>query len=416
MTNKIIYPILIIIFSILIVFAIINNKSSSALNKCVEKFTNGLPIPSAMMMSQPVNYNLPTNQTVLTTSAANNNTFNTQLINGPWTCDLTTVDSNYIASNLLEISLNNNTNTGTITNYGTVTYNNQTYTIIFLLNNVLTAVVYNSSGQETNETMSINFFNNYTQEGQVNINPPFYKPEEFNSAVSIFNGNTLITKFASYKVYNNNTVGSELYRIIIAQAYQINTSPPVYDYPTYNVIIDNYQYPPNFITFTFGTSNSGVINTLNTYYQNNISMAIQRVFTSPTGASITTKVSKRIELSAVSNNQIPTNITVCSFQSDQATNNLNSFFTPKSTILYFYKYQNMTVTYDYANGNISKPNSVLNLKNSANNMTESTIQYNDLSSVEKIDTYSYIITLVGTYNSNLSDTTVINFSDLINKL
>jgi hypothetical protein len=144
-------------------------------------------------------------------------------------------------------------------------------------------------------------------------------------------------------------------------------------------------------------------------------MAIQRVFKSPTGGSIITKVSNRIELPAISNNQIPTNITVCSFQSDQAANNLNSFFIPQSTILYFYKYQNMNVTYNYANGNIYKPNSVLNLKNSANNMTESTIQYNDLSSVEQIDTYSYIITLVGTYSSNLSDPTVIDFSDIVNK-
>ena len=433
MSNKVIYPILIIIFSVLVIYAIINNRNNSKLNSNVEKFTNieyfdNTPQPLPIPNSQPpaVNFYLPESQDLLKSSASNNTLFTSELINGSWTSDVTTVDSNYIASNLLTINVtgilnaenyNNSTN-----NYGTVIYNNQTYTINFLLNENLTAVV-NNGGGTTQQNLHIKFYNNFdSKEGQTNTNPVFYRPDEFNSVVSIYAGSTLINKFASYKIYDpTNKIGDELYRIIISNNTHIAQAPPIYDYNAYNIITGKYQFPSNYVSLSFGTSNANVLNTINSNYLGNISFCIQRVFYSPTNdnTEIITAISPRIVLGVVSNGQIPNKITICSFQNDQTANGLKTFFRPKATILYFYKFIRKDVTYQFANpNNINSPNSVLQTntaisgKNNGSGMTAPNLIYNDLGSVEEVINNYYTIQFVQRYNSNLTDNTVINFSDL----
>ena len=428
MSNKIIYPILIIIFSALIIYGIINNRNNFILNNNVEKFTNlvptgATPVPSDTKNNQVVNYFLNESKDILKSSAANNTLFTTEMINGNWTCNTTTVDSNYnITGSQIKISANkplSSTNyNNTTNNYGTVIYNDQTFTINFLLNENLIAVLLNNAGIPTSVTLHIKFYNNFSKEGQKEINPPFYKPSEFNSVVSLYINNALIIKFASYKIYSN-TVGDELYRIITTQDYYLEKAAPVYDYAAYDVIIGKYQLPSNYLTLSFGTTNANVLNTINTKYFGNIKFCIQRVFYSPTNdnTEIITNKSEEILLNAVSNNQIPNNITICPFQSDKTTNGLQSFFRPKATILYFYKFINATTAYDFANpNNFNVPNTSLNIKNNAFNITAPNILFNDLGSVEKVVTNNYTITLVNRYNSNLTDPTNIKFSDLYNLL
>ena len=77
MSTKVIYPILIIIFSILIIFAIINNKNNNKLNIGVENFVNS--------------YLDKRRETLM--SNVETNTENTKNIaNGNWTYYDTTVD------------------------------------------------------------------------------------------------------------------------------------------------------------------------------------------------------------------------------------------------------------------------------------------------------------------------------------
>jgi hypothetical protein len=421
MSNKIIYPILIIIFSVLIIYGIINNKNNYKLNNNVEKFTNFIP-PVSNKKDQVVNYFLDESRDILKSSAANNTLFTTEMINGTWTSDLSTVDSNYNVSNLMSISANNilsSTNYSNNTNdFGSIVYNNQTYRINFLLNENLTAIMLNNVGVPTSQNLHIKFYNNFSKEGQKNINPPFYKPEEFNCVVSIYSYNALINKFASYRVYNNKA-GDELYRIIITRNFHIEQAAPIYDYKAYSIITGKYLFPSNFITISFGETNANILNTISTKYQGTIKFCIQRVFYSPTNdnTEIITHKSPEISLNVISDGQIPKAITVCSFQNDQTTNGLDSFFRPKSTILYFYKYINSDSTYQFADANnISKPNTSLNIKNNAFNITAPNMIFNNLGSVEKIITNNYTITRVNSYNSNLTDTTNFNFSDLYNLL
>jgi Tfp pilus assembly protein FimT len=115
------------------------------------------------------------NNNLIVPSISNDTQFTIELINGNWTCDLTTVNSNYVASNLLTITITDQNSTNG--NYGTLLYNNQTYTINFILNNNLTAIVYNNLGIATSQNLHILFYNNFTVSGQENINPPFNKRE-----------------------------------------------------------------------------------------------------------------------------------------------------------------------------------------------------------------------------------------------
>jgi hypothetical protein len=397
MSSKIIYPILIIIFSILIIFALFKNRN-------IEQFKN---------------LQLDINIEKIKNGFINNNA----LMNGNWTCDFTTVDSNYKASNFLVITLIDLLEIPSITNnyskitsipktYGTIIYNGFTYNINFLLNDNLTAIKLLSNGESSNDMLYIKFY--YKKQ----INEILYNPEDFNSIVSIFSGKILTTKFASYKV-KNDIVGGELYRIIKSKDIYIDQPPPLYDYIAYDTIINNYKITSNYIYAKFGEVNTNILNIINSKYNGNIYFCIQRVFHTPTDPNkeIITKVTQKININVVENNKIPLSLNIVSFDNDRITNKLNNLFEPKATLLYFYKINNINATYSYNLPTpIIQPQNVLNLRNNAKSMVESKISYVDLTSVQQILNNNYIITLIGKYPGNLYNETVINFSDLYNYL
>jgi hypothetical protein len=399
MSSQITYPILIIIFSLLVIYGIFNIRQNAKLIKGIEKYSNAK----------------------IKLALSTNTKFTRDIINGNWTCDLTTADSNYIASNLLAINILPQSKPGdpVPSSYGTIIYGTTTYNINFILNENITGIIPSS-----NQNIHIKLYNNFSSEEKIDINSVFNKPETFNSVVSLFIGNTIINKFASYKVYTDNnganTVGGELYRIIKSNDIYINSPPSIYDNTAYDKIIGDYQFPPNFIAFSFGNSNTSVLNKINNNYSGNIDFCIQRVFYTPTDPTkeIITKMSPKISLSAVQNSQIPLNIFIAPFLTDKTTNKLNSFFKPKRTILYFYKSMSIVNTYGYSDPNmITLPNSALNLKNNAQSITNSNISFNNLATVEKIITNNYIITNVnGSFQSNLNDEIVIPFSVIHNLL
>ena len=205
--------------------------------------------------------------------------------------------------------------------------------------------------------------------------------------------------------YSNNQVGAQLYRIILSKNFDINNPPPVYDYTAYNKIISNYKYPSNIMTpITFyGSQNTTIVNKIKTNYQGIIYFAIQRVFYSPTDDTkeIISNLSTKIQINIV-NNIFPAFISISSFQTDQTINGLTTFFRPKATIVYFYKFINEVSAYRFAGPDINVPSSSLNIKNNATSITEPTITINDLSTVEKDVTNNFQITLVNRYKSDFT--------------
>jgi hypothetical protein len=392
MANKIIYPILIILFSILFIYAIISNRNINKLNNNIENFKN--------------NY-IETIKTDLEQNAINNNKFSKELANGTWTTMSTEVDSNYNVTNLMKIDITEVIN-GQNNNFGRINFMGSEFNIILALNDSITAVSTNLNILN----MHIKLFNKFTEENNVNINKPFYIPDTPNAIISIFIGNSLIFKYASYKVYDNK-VGAEVYRIIKAKDYIIEQPPPIYDFKTYNIIVGDYVFPQNYITVKFGTTNTTVYNKIIGNYASNIKFSIQRVFASPTGNEIITKNSEPILIECIYSGQIPTTINIVPFSEDKTANSLLSFFKPKATILYFYKLININTAYGYGNNNLnSVANNVFNLQNNSNSMYNPIIQYNKLDTVEQINTNTYQMTLVKRINSDLDNPISINFSEL----
>jgi hypothetical protein len=414
MTNKIIYPLLIIIFSILIIYAIINYKNNDKLNSFIESYQNN---------SFNKNFKL---------DIYDNTFISVDFANGTWTIPESIVNDNYTITNLMTININNNadiknsrnySNTNTyngfkqnIFNFGTIDYNGESYTINYVLNENIIAI----STVDNLKNMHIKIYNKFTNEDNILINQPYYTSETLKAVVSIFNNNLLMTKFASYKVYNGK-VGGEVYRIIKSKDIFIDQAPPLYDFKTYDVLINNYKYPANCVTPIFGTS-TGLSSVLNTFPSGKILYSIQRVFYSPTGNNITTKASEPAFVNISSGGQIPTSLQVCPFKQDQDVNSLEKFFNPNGTILYIYKKTSTNSSYSYSNPNYKYyALSALNLQNNANNMYGSNAEYlgiSDLSSVQIVDKNTYTMIKVGLYspdsgNNNLESITTIPFTDII---
>jgi hypothetical protein len=395
MKNKIIYPVLIIIFSILVILAILQNKNNKKLNNGIEKFMN--------------NYYLESEENNLKLNVQNNLSITKEFANGSWTFLSTSVDSNNNVSDLIQINIMNIPDMKSNNTYGNITINQTIYIITFITNEIIIA---------NNEyiTLNIKFLNIFSNENKINLNPAFQIPNTPTCIISVFIQKQFSFKFVSYKVYNNKAYG-ELYRIIKAGTYFIDNPPPLYDFNSYNVIIGKYQFPPNAISLQFGMNDSNTMNTIMNNYGNSIKFTIRRVFYSPTSDSqeIITINSTPVSLSAISNNAIPTYINIIPFSADQTVNRLSTFFKPKATILYFYSLTNYCSTYDYSDKNpINVSNSVLQLSQQ-NNVTSSfpaSIQYSNLSSVERTNTSTYTRTLVGRYTSNLNDPTLIPFTEV----
>jgi hypothetical protein len=275
--------------------------------------------------------------------------------------------------------------------------------------------------------MHIKLLNKFNLENNILINQPYYIPETLNAVVSIFNNNLLLTKFASYKVYNGK-VGGEVYRILKAKDIFMDQAPPLFDYQTYNVLMNNYKYPSNEIIYTIPawvSNNNDYSYIIDRYPSGTILVAIQRAFYSPTGNTIKTKASDPYFLNITNGNQIPQSINICSFLEDKNVNSLEKFFKPKGTALLVYKLKEVNANFSYANPNITVPISNLNLQNQANNMygtpgfNPQNFSINDLTSVQIVNNNSYEITKVDELPPNMNDLTsytTFNFNNILSFL
>jgi hypothetical protein len=401
MKNNIMYPLLIIIFSSLIILAILQNRNNRKLNSNIENFMNNYLSTQEDNLKLNIEYNLKITK---------------EFANGDWTFLNTTVDSNYNVSNLMTININDNHSNQTSNNYGTITVNGLPCTIAFITNEIIVAYVYSNP----DAILNIKFINNFSKdESKINVNPIYKIPNTPTCIVSITYMDTLITKFASYKV-NGGKVSGEVYRIIKAGYYLIDSPPEYYDFKTYNKIVGNYKFSQNLITITYGVSNNDIYQKIMNSYGGKIRFIVKRVFNSPSGTNkeITTKSSDPISLNVLSNNNIPNNIVIAPFSDDKNANGLTTFFKPKATILYFYKLTNLKSDYNYGNNSelITESSTVLNLQNNANTLFPPNIQHNDLNSLQRVDYSTYTATFVARVDSNLNDPTIIPFSALINIL
>ena len=112
MNDTIIFPFLIIIFSGLILFYILNDKKNKKLINCIEKFQNSYIDKIA---------------TKLDSNSINNTEFTKDVAQGSWTTLETKVDANYNATNLMVINITSLPGTIESLNYGTITFGDNNF-------------------------------------------------------------------------------------------------------------------------------------------------------------------------------------------------------------------------------------------------------------------------------------------------
>jgi hypothetical protein len=404
MTTKILYPILVIIFSLLVIYGILVIRKNNILNNKLENFINFY-------------------QNIEKFDSLDGSTLNAQtlndIVNGNWTTLETVGDDNCNLTNLMEIKSTsasaedqNGNKAGT---FGTISLNNDTFTITYISLENLTA----RSNSKKSVTITINF--NIQLQNQINIakiNQPFFNPDQYNGDLGIYIDSKLINKYAIYKV-NGKTANSDLCRIVKSQNVLVEQPPPVYDFATYNVLVNNYIYASNYISVNDWIINNDILNIINTKYFGNIKFSIQRIFYSPTGADneIITPASIPIVLNCVQNGQIPNNLIITSFSQDQEANSLKAFFKPKGTRLLFYKLTDIKPTYQYGNINsLSTPITALQLQNNSNSLFSQNILFPDVNSVQLLNTNNYKGTFIKSVASDLTSQTMIKFSEIFSLL
>ncbi len=404
----------VIIICLVLAYGIINYKYNKRIIKTLESFQSKYQI---------------TNDEQFKKGLINNTEFMKEFANGTWTYLTSSVDSNYNLDYIMNITINPNQQTTVNNNYGTITVTNTstneailTFTITSFINNILTANVVSLDDSNPNlitptgtmvTSIFIQFINKLNETALNDVNKEtYYSTEAPVAIVSLYNQDTMIIKYASYKVYNN-TVGNNVYKILISKSFYANPLP-IYNYRAYNIITTSYKYPTNYLSLSFGTLNQTVQTILENNYFSKIQFAIQRVFESPTGNEIKSILSPPILLDALQAGNIPTEINIVPVLQDKKINKLENFFEPISTIVYFYKYQDVNTTYGYQNNNlINVPNTVMNLRNNSNSMFGNNIQYENLNTVYQNNDYIFDIQYLTTVNCNMNDKITIPFSTLI---
>ena len=407
MTNKLIFPFLIILFSIIIIYGIFNIKYNNKFLSNIEKFQN--------------NY-LQSNENNMKQNMLNGQQTTIDFANGNWSWMNSTVDSsNYTVSNMLTINANNGTNSS---NLGTLTFDvtseGNTQTLTFQIVSILNGNIIAVFSQTPMLSIQITFTNIFTE--STNINPSYTNITNVPTAVAtIYFNNNILTKFTSYKIYNN-TVGGQVYGIIASNDIYIDSPPPIFDFATYNILVGSYKYPQKFASLIMGGTNNSIGQTIQNNYLGKLQFSIQRVFMSPakvqsngSPTQIITTMSNPIILK-VKSGEVPSQLVIVPFEQDKATNDLSNFFEPIGTIVYFYQYTNTKPLYYFAKDNlISYPaSSALNYQNNANSMFEQNISYNQLNTVTQENQYSFnLVQLPGIYPStNINNPTTILFSSV----
>ena len=429
MSNKIIYPLLIIIFSILVIYGIINIINNKKLYNNIESFAqNNQPSTQPNIYLQN-NFKNDFNKT-FNLDISDNTLISKDFADGTWSIPESIVDSNFNISNLMTININPGTafnnfeviNNVTVTdsnnyigfdqnnfNFGTINYNGEVFNINYVLNENIVAIY--TKNKLIN--MHIKLLNKFNSENNILIDQPYYIPETLNAVVSLFNNNLLLTKFSSYKVYNGK-VGGEVYRILKAKDIFIDQAPPLFDYQTYNVLMNNYKYPSNDILYNipkWQTNNKDYSYIIEKHPSGTILVAIQRVFYSPTGNTIKTQASEPYFLNITNGDQIPQSIDICPFLEDKNANSLEKFFKPQATALFVYKLKEVNSNFKYANPNLIVPIANLNLQNQANNMygtpgfSPQNLSINDLTSLQVVNNNTYEIIKVQELPPNRNDLT-----------
>jgi len=311
--NNLIYPFLIIIFSILFIFGILRIRKMNTLENNLDTFIN-----------YNSTYNSNNFKEHFIDESINNsysNDYIKTVLNGKWTTINSSCDSNGNVSKTMTVSIENlstnnlelNSTSGdysTTSNIGKIQIDSVDYDIKYASIDNLTARSINM------KSLSLSILFNNRMGDDDKTEKPLNDPNTFNGVMSIYMDNNLVYKYAIYKINDDGIATSDLCRIIQSKNIMIDQPPPIYDFKTYNIIINEYKFPSNYLSISNWTTNTDIVNVIQRKYAGQIQFAIQRVFNSPASknADIISYLSDPVILNCVDGSQIPKTLTVTPFE------------------------------------------------------------------------------------------------------
>lgn len=409
-------PVLVIILCSLSIYYIYYYKQNEYYKNIIEK----------SMISEIENFeNLENSQNYsLIQNAMNNPAFTRLLANGDWTTDKSNIivekNNKSRVSNLMKINIDEEG--GGLIN---LSMSREKYKITSLLNMTISGQIYNKS----NKSIIITFVNPYVKNknknnSQIAIELKKYmsknnnfgindrqkieelikeKDDIIKCRVQIYQNNSIIKDYISYKIFDSNNIGGKLSRLISSgQYYDLNFNMK-YDLNLYNKYLYDYKYPKNMFSVVFPTINeakkhtSSFMNTLSQKYTNQLYICYSRSFMTIDNQVLTTKVSEPYALNVVSGNNYFQTINLKPEIEERKYNNISKHFPLKYTTIYLYKMNKTNNTFSFLS-NLTLFKNTLNLKNGANAMFKNNnIEYPDLNSVENNNKNTYNLVLVKEY-------------------
>ena len=176
-------------------------------------------------------------------------------------------------------------------------------------------------------------------------------------------------------------------RIIENKIFGVNPPPLNYDIFTYKIMVDNYKYPDNMITFTNKTIPYYNIakwrtDKLKNIYKNKIMFSIKRIYQGANNERVTTQMSQKYNTVPLDENGLRNQITIKKAQEELLLNRITNNFKLVQTEVYYYYVQKTTQDYQYQDKNLLFNNSSnMNLIGNLQNSFTNTISYPDLNSL-----------------------------------
>jgi len=247
--------------------------------------------------------------------------------------------------------------------------------------------------------------------------------------------NKPFSRYISYQILKQ-PVDSNLLNIVRGKDWIVDFVKEPYDFKTYNIIVGNYKFPKKIMKITYNkknnNNNKNMFKVIKEKYPKGITLYLKRIYVSPNGKNkeIKTHISKPFKILIKSEDKIPEMIKIIDFNADKKINskgkyifNKSNKFVPKCTYVYIEQFYHMKDEFKkIPTKKVNKREFILN-KN-AKNIFKDNIEFINLNKLIKNLTYDYKMKYFTTLyyskekekNKNNQYTYNIPFSEIFKKL
>ena len=401
-------PIIIFIICLLLFMMIIRYRQATKINNIMEQFNN---IENNIENNQNNIEKFDNKSQIMVELSP---VFSNNYIEGHWTTRETELNKHDKPTNLMKINLEEKKIF--LPKISNNTYlNGHQYNITYHKGMNIVA-----SSTKTKYTLSINFINIATNPNYGSDKLIITTDVPLATVNFVDKNNNILYDFRSYKVDEHKKVTGQLKTIIKNKNYNSRIIEDKYKVNSYLEIVSNYKMAHDLIKFSYGvvTKDNSEFNSMyskniiKNSYNNILAFSISREFETPVGSTIKTHGSEIYKLEAIKNNNLPKDIIIKGIGKDRS-NIDTKMYTPKSTIIYFYKISNSKQNYKFIGEDIKVNQQLMKYENGGNNMFNKNMKMNNIDglTLEFNNTYT-IIQFKTVFTPNLHSDIIVPFKDL----